>query len=52
MSMNSISDKRTRAEIRRRMAQMPPSRAMFRQLLRVIEGLRKENDILRRQLGH
>lgn len=49
--MNSIPDKLTRAEIRRRMAQMPPSRAMVRELLRVITDLRRENSALHRQLG-
>jgi len=49
--MNSIPDKRTRSEIRRRIAQMPPSRAMVRELLRMIEELRRENSRLRRQLG-
>jgi len=42
----------TRAEIRRRIAQMPPSNAMVRQLLRVITALRKENAALCRHRRH
>lgn len=52
MSMNSISDKLTRTEIRRRMRRMEPSKAMIRQLLRTVEALRQENAALRRHLGY
>ena len=51
MAMHSISDKLTRTAIRRRIANMPPSKVMIRQLLRVINELRKENAALRHQIG-
>lgn len=51
MVMNRIPHELTRAEVRRRMAQIPPTRAMVRELLRVIRDLRQENAALKRQRG-
>ncbi len=52
MATQANSLKQTRAEIRRRIAQMPPSNAMVRKLLRVITALRKENAALCRHRRH
>ena len=52
MTTHTNPSKLTRSEIRRRIAQMPPSNAMVRQLLRVITALRKENAALCRHRRH
>jgi hypothetical protein len=42
----------SRQEIRRRIAAMPPSRAMVRELMRLIRVLQRENASLKRRLGY